>query len=294
MGFIQDLLQSAGQTATSGALGIGIGAITGAMNDERQRNMQEWLMKQQIMGQKEMGQFNQQLAYDMWKKTGFAGQVEQINKAGFNPALMVGSGGQAGSTAFGGGSVNGGNAPTGGGEILGIMQMANQNALLKAQKENIEADTELKKTEMPVKVEDARGRNMANNWEEWKQSHNENGYRVEGNVAYDTDGKVMENENGKTWKESENKMAYDRMFNEIDGIIKQNALTAKQTDEVTQKIAELGKKIDLLTEQKLSQEQITENLKKDGSIKDFEIEMNKIGLTHTSISDIIRLIIHKL
>lgn len=147
MGFITNLLEGAGQTASSGLLGIGLGAIAGGINDDRQKAMQEWLMKQQIMGQKEMGMFNQQLAYDMWQKTGFAGQVGQIEKAGFNPALMVGAGGQAGQANATTGNVGQGNAPTGGGEILGIMNMANQNALLKAQTANIEADTKNKEAQ---------------------------------------------------------------------------------------------------------------------------------------------------
>lgn len=133
-------------------IGQAVTGVTGmAMrkaNDRRQLRQQEKLNQQQIAGQKELGQFNQGLALDTWNKTNYAEQRKQMEKAGLNIGLMYGGVGAGGTTQGGSaGNVAGGQAPVGGNEInLGMgMQAGAQMALLKAQKENIDADTELKK-----------------------------------------------------------------------------------------------------------------------------------------------------
>ena len=82
-------------------------------------------------------------AYEMWEKTNYSAQKEQMKKAGLNPALMYGMSG-------GGGVTTGPSNATAEGQAgntnigMGIQAVA-QLELLKAQKENIEADTEAKK-----------------------------------------------------------------------------------------------------------------------------------------------------
>ena len=83
---------------------------------------------------------------DLWTKTNYPAQVEQLEKAGLNPALLYKSGGPGGTTAMAAGHV----APTAAGgqvDILKGMEIGAQLSLLKAQKENIEADTKNKLSE---------------------------------------------------------------------------------------------------------------------------------------------------
>lgn len=133
-----------GQALGGAALGIALGGY----NDARQVAQQRRLQKLQMQGQREMGIFNREQAMKMWEDTNYAAQRKQMEKAGLNVGLMYGSAGAGGTTqGAGAGNVTGGNAPVGGGEVgMGI-----QLALLKAQKDNIEADTELKKTDATKK-----------------------------------------------------------------------------------------------------------------------------------------------
>lgn len=134
----------------AGAIDAGMGLILGSINDRRQLKQQGKLQNQQIQGQKEMTDYQYSKMLQMWKDTSYGAQTEEMRKAGINPALMYGMGGGGGQTAGGGtGSVTGGVAPSGGGEAQAMMGMGIQAALLRAQKENIEADTKEKLSRIP-------------------------------------------------------------------------------------------------------------------------------------------------
>lgn len=125
------------------------GAMFSKGANRRQLRQQKKLMGLEMKGNKEMADYEQELAMDMWEKTNYAAQMEQLDKAGLNPSLMYGGGGQGGTTSGAGsaGSVGGGNAAyeNPGMALEGIQ--ASQVALMKAQKENIEADTANKKAD---------------------------------------------------------------------------------------------------------------------------------------------------
>lgn len=130
--------------------GIGtiFGLALGGYNDQRQYDQQARLQALQIQGQKEMTDYNMAKQFDMWNKTNIGAQVEHYKKAGMNPALMYGMKGGGGvTTGNASGNVTGANAPAGGREIQDLMQQNIQMRLLKAQEENIKADTELKKAD---------------------------------------------------------------------------------------------------------------------------------------------------
>lgn len=136
----------AGASAIAGQ-GIQMGA-TKLNNTKTYERTQKLMDKQQAMNQ-QMALFNQKQQMEMWEKTGPQGQMEQIKKAGLNPALMYGTGGGQGGTTqaaqaapVSGGSYHGDNPGAGAGQ-LGI-QLGAQLALMQAQKENIEADTKNK------------------------------------------------------------------------------------------------------------------------------------------------------
>lgn len=73
--------------------------ITKANNQEYNARMGEW----QTQKAKELYDYQQAAQYDMWQKTNYPAQVEQLKKAGLNPALLYGSGGGGGTTTGGGG-----------------------------------------------------------------------------------------------------------------------------------------------------------------------------------------------
>lgn len=142
-----------GQQAAGDVLGATLGLALEGHEDARQLNQQQRLQELQMAGQKGMAMFNQDLAYEMWKKTGPVGQMEQLRKAGLNPGLIYGMGGAGGATAsVTPGNVSGADAPKGGSEIpamIGLQLQGAQLQLLNAQKANIEADTAKKQAEVP-------------------------------------------------------------------------------------------------------------------------------------------------
>lgn len=288
-------IESIGESAVTGLIGGGLGLLLGGMNDRRQIKQQEKLTEMQVGAQKELTEFNREQQLKMWNDTNYGAQMNHLDKAGLNPGLLYGGGGGGGATAqVSAGSAGGGQAQQNPGEIMQSMGMAIQLELLKAQKENIEADTADKLANLPVKGEDATTKGLANKWEAWKQSHNEEGYKIIDGEAYDREGNKVEGQRNITWKESENKMQWDRTLNEINGIVKENAIKDQDLEKVKAEITEIGKKVELLKSQKLNTDEIRNNLEKEGKIKDFEIEMNKVGLTGSSIEKLLLLLIHKL
>lgn len=135
-------LEPAAAQAASGTVDSILGMVLGGFNDRRQVKQQRRLNE---VG-KELTEWQMKKQLEMWEKTGYVGQKEQMKRAGINPALMYGMGGGGGMTA----NIEtgtGGAAAAGGGEFAVASGMGIQRALLQAQKENIEADTEKKKVE---------------------------------------------------------------------------------------------------------------------------------------------------
>jgi hypothetical protein len=122
--------------------GAAIGQIQGMLGARAQQKANDRNTRRQVDAQKELTDYNQQKALAMWKDTSYGAQKEQMKLAGLNPAMMYGmSGGGGQSAAVSAGSVAAGSAPSAGGEQMAGMQLGLQLGLLKAQKDNIEADT---------------------------------------------------------------------------------------------------------------------------------------------------------
>lgn len=121
---------------------IGVGAASGVVSNVMDLAFGRMKQKQQLKGQKEALAQQNAAQLEMWNATNYGAQMKHLKEAGLNPGLLYGMGGAGGATT--------GNAsamPTSqGGHGMDIAGAA-QLALLKAQRENIEADTVKKKVE---------------------------------------------------------------------------------------------------------------------------------------------------
>lgn len=146
------LAQGTAAGAANTILGQVGSMIFGGAQDRRQLRQQEKLNALQIKGNKEMIDYSnaaqEAMQMSMWDKTNYAAQIKQMEKAGLSPSMIYGGSGTGGATAGGGGgsgSVGGASAGDPNAAMGMGLQLASLLALQKAQKENIEADTENKK-----------------------------------------------------------------------------------------------------------------------------------------------------
>lgn len=135
--------------AGSALAGQGMQMAATSVKNKKQFARTKELMDKQDSMQRSMAMFNNANQLQMWKDTGPQGQMKELQGAGLNAGLIYGMGGAGGQTA----AASGGTGPSMGdasmenpGAGLGSMGMmlGQQLALMGAQKENIEADTELK------------------------------------------------------------------------------------------------------------------------------------------------------
>lgn len=152
-----------------GVIGTGLGLLLENHEDKRQREQQEKLMRIQMQGSKEMTDYNTEAQrkkeMQMWLDTNYSAQMEQMKKAGINPGLMYGEGGGGGTTTGGSGmagAVSGAMAPSGKGTAAEMALETAQLGLLRAQKENIEANTKKTESEVPVNTETTEGLRLDN------------------------------------------------------------------------------------------------------------------------------------
>lgn len=148
-------LIAAGVSAVAGM------AMQGKANKDRKKEQDEYNRKQ-LEAQKELNKHNQGLGMETWKNTNYEAQRREMSKAGLNVGLMYGnSGGQGGTMAMPSGSAQGGQAQEQGDiaqKMTGMgMQAGLQTAVLQAQKENIEANTEKQKAETTNVIEGTAG-----------------------------------------------------------------------------------------------------------------------------------------
>ena len=151
MGKLGEIAMQTAGSALGGVLGMAMGGINADANYHDQKK----LMALQLRNQKELNEFNQQLAMKYWEDTNYSAQREQMEKAGLNVGLMYGGQGQGGQTMNPGGSASGGSIEGRNGLSGMGMQIGADIALKMAQAKNIEAQT--KKLE-GVDTDEARTR----------------------------------------------------------------------------------------------------------------------------------------
>lgn len=131
----------------SGIWGGLLSGITDIFMGERNANRQWKREKEaseiQLENQKNLNKFNQDLQYQMWEKTNYSEQVNQLEKAGLNAGLLYGmSGGGGTTTGQTGGGASAPNAPTQQNQPTGMaMQTGIQLAMMESQKNLIDAQT---------------------------------------------------------------------------------------------------------------------------------------------------------
>ena len=149
---MKEQLQNAVGSGVGSLINTGLGLLLQKHNDKRQLEQQGKLGQQQLWLDLQKMSAQKAMELQMWKDTNYSAQVEELEKAGLNPALLYGKGGGGGATTGGGASgVGSANAPVGGNEILGLMMQKQQMELMKAQVENVKADAHLKNVEAAKK-----------------------------------------------------------------------------------------------------------------------------------------------
>lgn len=73
-------------------------AIFAGSEDQRQYNQQAKLQGLQIQGAQQMADYQQQEQMKTWYETNYPAQVQQLEQAGLNPALLYGGGGGSGAS----------------------------------------------------------------------------------------------------------------------------------------------------------------------------------------------------
>ncbi len=128
----------------AGGAGILGGVINSIGSNKREKRAfvgQHKLMDIQTDNQMKLNRQGQELQLDTWNKTNYGAQMEHLRDAGLNAGLMYGQAGAGGTTGGqGGGSASGGSAPSPAAMDIGAMQAA-QIALMGAQKEKLESET---------------------------------------------------------------------------------------------------------------------------------------------------------
>lgn len=251
-----------GMQAASGAIQGGMGLLFGGIDRQSQYNQQKKLQALQIKGQKEMSEYNRQLSMKMWEDTNYGPQVEQMKKAGINPALLYAKGGAGGMLANPSGSVSGGIASEGqatksmnAGMAMNIAQMDAQRKLTEAQTKNVEADT-AKKTGVDTE-------NVAQTTDNLRQDYElkkldiamKNIENYEKQATQEDRMEYIEFQTGKAMREletatAEGKIATETVQAKIKtirekaiGAVLENALTQAQTGNTKQSTVESKAKV---------------------------------------------------
>lgn len=130
-----------------GAMGQAIG--TNAIGDIANNIFAESATNKQIKASKEMTDYNLQKQLELFDKTGYEAQRQQIEKAGLSVGLMYGKGGSGGSTALSTGNIGNNQVQSGLGKSMEIAQMIEMN---KAQIEVMKSQANLNNVEANKKA----------------------------------------------------------------------------------------------------------------------------------------------
>ncbi len=235
------------------ALGMNAGqqvmdGINRRAQDARSMGNQRELMDIQYNNQQGLNQQGHDLAMQRWEDTNYSAQMEQMRKAGLNPALMYGKGGQGGSTAGqGGGSAASGSAPgpqgTSSHSLAKDALTSSQVKLNEAQANKLDADTV--KTS-GVDTEESKGRialNLSQKDLAVMKSHTEGSIQALNSSLNDlNEQRVRESEqnvNNSVAREELDKL--EIAWNESTGLNRNDSIVAK-TGAYLSRVTDLSEK----------------------------------------------------
>lgn len=280
----------AGQGAAAGGgwgalIGGGIGLMQGvaqeannSINAENQLNQQNDLNAIQFDWMKQAMNFQSAKQFEMWLKTNYPAQVEQMKKAGLNPALIYKSAGGGGVTGnVSAGSIEGGKASDESSRAIAknqAMGLTLQANMQNAQIENMKADTALKLA-TAEKTSGADTANVIAKTEETKANI--------ANIAADTKNKEVQNAGmviDNSIKSIEEEIAKGTKLLKIDTI-------KAQFDQILEKTREIGLNNDITEQSKdaLIKKITMENLEilaKIANLKAQDVELAARANLHTA------------
>lgn len=271
--YIEALGQGAGAQGASTLVGNIFGLAMEKHNDKRQLKQQKKLSQQQMEFDKMMADYNYGKQMDMWNATNYKAQMQQLEKAGLNPALLYGMSGGGGVTtgSGGGGGVHAPSAPSGGGEVMGVMNQAMNAQLMGAQievmksqakKNEAEAtatsgvDTQLKETQIQSLTQGIDNQKAQQKLTEIQADIAEYEKEIKGETLQ-ASIKMMKYQTNKALQElnileneafiNENTRAEKMgiIQEELAGIVARNELTRAQTTQTKEQTDQLAKQIAL-------------------------------------------------
>lgn len=144
-----------GTAAAMAGTQFAIDTASGAVKGRRGYKYSNKLADRQQERNKELTDYNMEKQKEMWEYTSYPNQKEQMKEAGLNPALMYGMGGGGGQSsnvsAASGGAPSMADTSSDSQGVVGMgIKSGMEMQLMKAQKDNIEADTANKRSQVPV------------------------------------------------------------------------------------------------------------------------------------------------
>lgn len=142
-----NLMSQLGGSALGSIVGEGIGLLFAGANNTNQANQQDRLDQIQLKYNEQMSDYNYANQLKLWQETNYPAQVQELEKAGLNPALLYGSrGGGGATTGTPSGGIGGAQAPSVSPAETAQMAIMSQQAqadinLKNAEAENIRAKT---------------------------------------------------------------------------------------------------------------------------------------------------------
>lgn len=279
------------------------GAVAGIISRNKANKENKRRIEEQRAETRELMQKHQENQKDMWHYTNFSNQRKEMERAGLSVGMMYGGAGGGGSTVGSGGTAQASQEERGdydnAKDINQMGQMAMQISLMKAQKENIEADTKNKLSDAGY-TGGAKTDNTNANTEGVKQDIEtkkfDNDIRSEvGKRRY-----VEKIESELVKEKAENKVSYRRAINLIDaldegdGDLVSDAFggyttgskwttlgknDAKMLLESYSKLQKEIKQIAQSTEESKSRESLN---KVNEDILNFKADLTKLGLNETT------------
>lgn len=275
-------LMGAGVNILTGGLGGALGGLMDRALNGSPYDQQKKLQELQIKGAKELSDYQQKQAMQMWNDTNFDAQRAQMEKAGLSPSLMYGGVGAGGGTTQGAG---GGGMPSGDSASAQMMaklqaqSMGADIALKMAQANNIKADTENKTFDNEVRATVG----SAEYSEQIKAELNKE--RVQNVTDYRKAVAIMDALGGT---DPEKMYALDK-FGNYDNT-EFSKLGKQQTKFMMEEYTELEARINKLNQDiKASKQGVNESkaneelLKIETKIRDFKGDLSELGLNETTV-----------